>query len=84
MFPYLLLVGIPAAFSLLSNKIAFNNQRRDRVIAVFFFIFIILLSFRNSNIGSDTSTYKMYYDIMEHTELEGTFLTGFEYGYVLL
>ncbi len=86
MFPYLILIGVPAFLSFISKRVTIKDAKGNITISSFFIIFLAILSLRGLYIGNDTSTYKLYYEFAMRTDWSSLFKVdvGMEKGYVLL
>jgi len=86
MFPYIILVVVPALFAFLSKRITIKDRKKESNIAItsFFLIFIVLVSLRATNIGNDTSNYAMYYEYFGNLSWDKLFGQDMESAYVVL
>lgn len=88
MWPYYVMVGIPAVVALFGKKF-FNHKLRNRLVVIsFFLIWFILLCFRHEKVGVDVLNYHMLFKktfTMSFGEIFArSFDSRFELGFNLL
>lgn len=89
MFPYFVMVGVPAVLAFYQSQFQKNRAGTSRkIIDSFFLIWLILLLFRSVEVGTDLSSYTYHfhrYSTFSWAEiLSGIFTGRFEGGYVVL
>lgn len=62
MYPYFIMVGVPAVLALILNHLKLKTSKANRfIVDVFFFIWLILLILRSEEVGSDLLVYKYHF-----------------------
>lgn len=89
MFPYYILIGVPAVTYLVLGIARIDSKRQTRItVDFFFFIMLVLLMFRAESVGTDIVGYKNHfinYSALSFDQIIDGILSGeFETGYVLL
>ena len=81
MWPYFVMVGIPAIVALFGNFLKNSKLRNRLVILSFFSIWLLLLIFRNETIGIDIHNYKYLFREAAHMSFGDIFLKVFDFRF---
>ena len=91
MLAYYLLLGIPLFLEIVvsfygSNTLSTEERIKNekRIVAVFFFLYFLMLALRGMEIGTDTHAYKQFFDSISQIKWSAVWEHDLEHGFVIL
>lgn len=88
MWPYFVMVGVPAFVSIVGYNLSDRRLRNRLVLASFFLIWLVLLCFRKESVGVDTNNYHLLFNTVSKMSFNDIFAKAFrmeiEFAYYFL